>query len=132
MAKVSGGQPYEIVLAVGEERSDGSKTVRVEVVWEKPVTSRGPWSVRVCQKLVTLEWEGTWRNLRSVDMDIELEEGRVASLSPGHVAEFELGAVKEYRDEDLQTIRVVEQPAGWKLKGGSDFKCPEGYEDEPQ
>ncbi len=94
MAKVSGGQPYEIVLAVGEERSDGSKTVSVEVVWEKPVTSSGPWVLDVCRGMVLIEGESAWNNLRSVSLGIDLSSSKVRAIAPG-LAASELGAAPD-------------------------------------
>ncbi|GBD22477.1 hypothetical protein HRbin29_00108 [bacterium HR29] len=132
VAKVSGGQPYEIALAVGEERSDGTRVVSVEVVWERPVTTRGPWMRAVCRGTVLLEGESTWKNLRSVAVTIDLTNGRIRGVAPGHWAIMELGGEAEPSEDDWETVRVLDQPEGWSVKGGREFECPDGYEDESQ
>ncbi len=120
LARLTGGQPYELtqvragILKSGEKLlRDSDKLVAFDVVWEKPVDSRGPWLELECQRTVTYEIEALWTGLRSVAIFLVIGEDRVVQFAPGLTAD-EFGAKL-----DQTTIDMTKVPG-----------CPEGTDDD--
>jgi len=128
--EVNGGQPFTVRPHFTYDRPDGRRVVWVELVWEKPVDSAGPWTGESCRGLVRARGTYMWRNLRSVSVEVDLTNGEVRTFSTSSLAR-ELGAVGDpsFPIEG----EIIEQPEGWSLSVGSPekpFRCPEGYEDD--
>ncbi len=136
--EVNGGQPFTVRPRVTEERADGRTMVALDLVWEKPVESVGPWTVELCRGLVRVRGTARWKNLRSVSAYVDLTEGTVRVFAPPGAAVSAPDAPPD--EEQLAELdptyeaegEIIEQPEGWSLtiEPNKPFRCPEGYEDD--
>lgn len=80
---ISGDQPLQ-VGTVGPDHTNGQKTgVRIEVYWDRPVASSGPWTLSKCRGTRIQTAEAPWEDLTGVTARVTLATGEIRTLGPG-------------------------------------------------
>lgn len=92
---ITGGQPVSIVSPLGSVYAvtldDGRKLLSLDILWDDPVTSNGPWVLYICGTKWRRVGTGEWSNLRAIRVSVDLERKEVLSYGVSALAS-ELGA----------------------------------------
>ena len=132
---INGNQHWSYEL-VNSQKYDGFEGAGMDVVWDNPVASSGPWALTGCQGTRKLMTFADWSNVTRLEMLVDLENDEVVAFVPmsgDTEAEQPALVVDSHGDKSAKVYDVItgELLFDGTKDGLDDFDmCPDGKDDE--